>query len=405
MNAPTPQLGGRVAIVLSGLGLGGVQRTMLTLAGGLEARGVAVDLVVPRAEGPFRTAVPEGVRLVCLDARLARVPWVRARKRRRSLASTPALAAYLRRERPGVVLSASHYVNLQTLWARKLSGARLPVVVSQRTHLSRAIENAGFPLRRRPWLAALTRRTLPAADAIVAVSEGVAEDLARTAGLPRERIEVLPNPLRLDEVEAGSRKPAPHPWLVDPRVPVVVGLGRLAPQKDFATLLRSFAEVRRRRPARLLVLGEGRERARLEALAQEFGIAADVEFPGYVENPFAWLARARLFVLSSRYEGLPGALVQALACGCPVVSTDCPSGPREILEQGALGELVPVGDARALARAIEAALVAPVERGPLLRRALDFAAPRVVDRWLSVLARVTGGRPLGAGEGACDAAR
>ena len=340
---------------------------------------------MPNAEGPFRSAVPGSVRLVALDGRLAALPFLRSRKRRRTLASIPALAGYLRRERPALALSASHYVNLSLLAARRMAAPQLPVVISQRTHLSRAVENAGFPLRRRPLLRAWVARAYPAAQGIVAVSEGVADDLARVAGLDRGRIAVLPNPLRLDEVEAGAQKPVPHPWLADASVPVCLGVGRLAPQKDFDTLLAAFALLRAERPARLLVLGEGRQREGLERRARELGIATDVELVGYVENPFAWLARADLFILSSSYEGLPGALIQALACGCPVVSTDCPSGPREILRDGALGPLVPVGDAPALARAMAARLDAPRAADALRERASDFGLDRVVTRWQALL--------------------
>ncbi|MCP3984637.1 MAG: glycosyltransferase [bacterium] len=374
-----------LAIVLSGLGLGGVQRTMLTLAGGIADRGIAVDLVVPDARGPFRDRVPPGVRLVELDARISRLPWVRARKRRRTLASTLALARYLKRTRPRSVFSASHYVNLSLLAARRLSGQEFPVVVSQRTHLSRAVRNAGFPFRQRPLLAALVRALYPSANAIVAVSSGVADDLAEVAGIARDRIDVVANPLRLDHVAEGARKPLPHPWLAPGEPPLCLAVGRLAAQKDYRTLLHAFSRVRQKRRARLLVLGEGRERASLEALVRELRLGEDVELPGYVENPFAWMARARLFVLSSAYEGLPGVVVQALACGCPVVSTDCPSGPREILQDGKLGTLVPVGDPDALASAIDRALDAPFEPDALVRRAEDFALEPIVDTWLGLI--------------------
>ncbi len=380
-----------LAIVLTGLGLGGVQRTMLTLAGGIAERGVPVDLVVPHARGPFREQVPPPIRVVELDAGLARLPWVRARKRRRTLASTPALARYLRRVRPRAAIAASHYVNLSLLAARRLARQPIPVVVSQRTHLSRAVRNAGFPFRRRPLLAPWVRAAYPSADAIVAVSEGVADDLARVADLPRERIRVLPNPLRLAGVEAAAAKPLSHPWLAPGEPPVLLAVGRLAAQKDFPTLLRAFARLRRQRVARLVVLGEGRERRALETLARDLGVEADLELAGYSDNPFAWMARARLLVLSSAYEGLPGVLIQALACGCPIVSTDCPSGPREILRGGRLGQLVPVADPEALARAIDAALDEPVDREALRRRARDFAVAPVVDKWLAMLSEAGGG--------------
>jgi glycosyltransferase involved in cell wall biosynthesis len=166
---------------------------------------------------------------------------------------------------------------------------------------------------------------------------------------------------------------------------VIVAVGRLAAQKDFATLLRAFARVRERRPARLLILGEGRLRPALEALVAELGLGAAAAMPGYAENPFSALARADLYVMSSRYEGLPGALIQALACGCRVVSTDCPSGPAEILDHGRFGQLVPVGDAAALAEAMLAELDAPPDPERQRARAAQFSVPRAVDAYLDLL--------------------
>jgi glycosyltransferase involved in cell wall biosynthesis len=164
--------------------------------------------------------------------------------------------------------------------------------------------------------------------------------------------------------------------------PVVLGAGRLEAQKDFPTLLKAFARVRAVREARLILLGEGKDRPLLEALAQDLRVAENVELPGFVENPFAYMARATVFVLSSTYEGLPGVLIQAMACGCPVVSTDCPSGPAEILAGGAYGPLAPVGDDRALAQAILAQLDAPVDRERLCARAALFSVEHAVERYL-----------------------
>lgn len=376
----------RLALLISGLGLGGVQRTMLTLAGGLAARGLAVDLLVPDDRGPFRDQVPANVRLVNLSRWWLRAPVIRDRKRRKALLMAPAVADYLRRERPAALLSASHYVNLAALWGRDLAGTGTRLVISQRTQLSVAITNSRLPLlRRRPLLAWLTRRYYPRADAIVAVSDGVADDLATVARLPRDRVQTVYNPTDLDLIDRRAAEPAPHPWLDDGGAPVIVAVGRLAAQKDFATLLRAFARVRERRPARLLILGEGRLRPALEAQVAQLGLGAAVALPGYAENPFAALARADLYVMSSRYEGLPGALIQALACGCRVVSTDCPSGPAEILDHGRYGRLVPVGDAPALTEAMLAALDTPPDPGRQRARAAQFSVPRAVDAYLDLL--------------------
>ncbi|WP_372696073.1 glycosyltransferase [Immundisolibacter sp.] len=381
-TAPTP----RLALLISGLGLGGVQRTMLTLAGGLAARGLAVDLLVPDDRGPFRDQVPANVRLVNLSRWWLRAPVIRARKRRKALLMAPAIAGYLRRERPAALLSASHYVNLGALWGRELAGTGTRLVISQRTQLSVAITNSSLPLlRRRPLLAWMTRRYYPRADAIVAVSDGVADDLATVARLPRERVQTVYNPTDLDFIARRAAEPAAHPWLEDGGAPVIVAVGRLAAQKDFATLLRAFARVRQQRPARLLILGEGRLRPALEAQVAELGLGTAVAMPGYAENPFCALARADLYVMSSRYEGLPGALIQALACGCRIVSTDCPSGPAEILDQGRFGRLVPVGEAPALAEAMLAALDTPPDPQRQRARAAQFSVPRAVDAYLDLL--------------------
>ncbi|RYG40716.1 glycosyltransferase, partial [bacterium] len=195
----------------------------------------------------------------------------------------------------------------------------------------------------------------PAAHEIVAVSNGVADDAARVLGLRRERITTIYNPVINPSLRAQAAEPPAHPWFSDGGAPVVLGVGRLNAQKDFPTLIKAFAQLRT--PARLMILGEGEERASLEAQAAPFGDR--IALPGFSANPFPAMTACRVFALSSRFEGLPGALVQAMACGAPVVSTDCPSGPREILEDGRWGVLVPVGDDKALAAALEESLTRP----------------------------------------------
>src|SRR5262249_37227290 len=150
--------------------------------------------------------------------------------------------------------------------------------------------------------------------------------------------------------------PLSHPWFAPGSLPVILGVGRLTWQKDFPTLIKAFALVRSRQPARLLILGEGEKRLELETIVKELGLAADVCLPGYVDNPFAYMHRCSAFVLSSASEGLPNSLIEAMACGAPVISTDCASGTAEILENGRYGPLVPVGDVEAMATAISATL-------------------------------------------------
>jgi glycosyltransferase involved in cell wall biosynthesis len=231
----------------------------------------------------------------------------------------------------------------------------------------------------------MARRFYPAADVIVAVSSGVADDLARVTALPRNQIRPIYNPVVTHELITQSQETVDHPWFSANAPPVVLGVGRLAAQKDFSTLIRAFARVRATREVRLLILGEGRKRPTLEALAASLGVAKDVSLPGFCDNPFSAMAYAAVFVLSSAYEGLPGVLIQALACGCPVVSTDCPSGPAEILEAGTHGLLVPVGDDAALATAICSTLNAPPQADWLRARAAEFSVEKATDRYLEIL--------------------
>jgi glycosyltransferase involved in cell wall biosynthesis len=186
---------------------------------------------------------------------------------------------------------------------------------------------------------------------------------------------------------AKASEPVSHPWFTPGQPPVILGVGRLTPQKDFPTLLRAFALVRRQRPARLVIVGEGRTEAKeaLLRLAIELGCPDDVSLPGFTHNPFCFMANASVFVLSSLHEGLPGVLIQALACGVPVVSTDCPSGPREILEGGRHGRLVALGDFAAMADAITEALERPGDGAARMARGRQFSVERAVDRYLGLL--------------------
>jgi glycosyltransferase involved in cell wall biosynthesis len=237
----------------------------------------------------------------------------------------------------------------------------------------------------RRFLRWMAKRVYPWADAIIAVSGGVADDLVRLTDIPRERITTIYNPVLTPELLAGASEPPPHAWLAARDVPVVLGVGKLKIQKDFATLIRAFARLRTARAAKLVILGDGALRGDLERLARELGLAADVALPGYDPNPWAWMAHASVFVLSSAWEGLPGVLIEAMACGCPVVSTDCPSGPAEILEQGAYGPLVPVRDDAALAAAILSVLDSTPDSEQLRSRASAFAVAPAVDAYLAVL--------------------
>ena len=331
----------RLAIFLPSFAGGGAEKSMLTLAQGLAGRGHAVDLVVARAEGPYKGAVDQRVRVV--DLKVSRV-----------LLSVPRLVRYLRAARPNALLSTLDYANVVALWAHRLAGLPTRVIVLEQNTIS--INSERSPQWRQRIMPRLLRRFYPWADHIVGNSRGVVDDLMHITGLPRARIHLIYNPVVTAALREMSKVGPPHPWLAAGQPPVVLAVGRLTPQKDFATLIRAFADVRRSRPVRLIILGEGAHRLELETLVNRLNLESDISLPGFVENPYAYMAHAAAFVLSSRWEGLPTVLIEALSCGTRVIATDCPSGPREILADGQYGPLVPVQNVTVLAETITAAL-------------------------------------------------
>ena len=375
-----------LALFLYGFTGGGVPRVMVALANAFAAQGQKVDFVVLRADGPHRNALSSNVRLVELTSRALRFSPIRNRRRYQERAAVPALARYLRSERPDLLLSAGARINVAALWARALARTHTPVVVSAHTHLTTHAKSRGKG--HLPWLA---RRTYPAADAIIAVSDGVADDLSKVANLPRERITTIYNPVVTPELEHKIQAPLDHPWFAAGSPPVILSAGRLTEQKDYPTLIEAFALLRAARPARLMILGEGklpRHRSELLKIAEDRGIAEDVDLPGFVENPYPYMARAAVFVLSSAWEGFGNVIPEALACGCPVVSTDCPSGPAEILDNGIYGPLVSVGDAGALAEAMASVLDAPPDGERLRKRAALFTPDNAARQYLQLLRRI-----------------
>jgi glycosyltransferase involved in cell wall biosynthesis len=363
---------GRVAFFLPNLHGGGAERVTVNLAEGMTVRGVPVDLVVGAGTGALRDQLPQGVQLV--DLRSPRV-----------LRSLVPLTSYLQREQPRVLISSLSHANVLALWAARLAGGRTPVIVTVHNTMSQSTPQQGRLLGRVwPWL---LRIFYPWARHVVAVSEGAADDLARTAGLPRSMVKVVYNPVLTPSILAQRRESPDHPWLGAGQPPVVLGVGRLTRQKDFGLLIRSFAAVRERRCARLIILGEGEQRTELEGLVRELGLERDVSLPGYRDNAMAYMARSKVFVLSSAWEGLPTVLIEALAAGTQLVSTDCPSGPREILQGGRLGALVPVGDIDSMTQAINDALERP---GPAVssEALVPFTQDAAVGHYLSLVENV-----------------
>ena len=379
----------RIALCSGRLGGGGIGMVMLNLAGALQARGHAVDLL-HFSEDPGRVAgraPPPGCRAVPIGAR--------------SRQALPGLLRYLRAARPDLVISARDYINVMMLTARRLSGLgrKAPALIWS-FHTHRASELAHQAGRADRLADALMRRQLNRVEGLVAVSQGVAAGLVQDLGLPPGRLATIPNPVWTASRRAARLGPCPHPWLAgraplarpfidaggpDGGGPVLLAVGRLAPQKDFATLIAGLALVRVSVPgARLIILGEGPGRAALEAQISSAGLQDQVDLAGHVPDVLPWLARADLYVMSSRWEGFPLALVEAMGCGAPVVSTDCPAGPHEILQGGRLGRLVVPGNPASLADAIQAALEAPGNTDAAMEAALGFDDALAAARYLAL---------------------
>ncbi|AEC21757.1 glycosyl transferase, group 1 [Pusillimonas sp. T7-7] len=366
---PMSEVNGRLALFIPSLHGGGAERVMVSLANGLAAQGLDVDLVLARKEGVYLADVSPDVRIVSLNApRTRQTLWP--------------LVHYLRRERPATLVSAMNYVNIIASWACRISKVPTRLVLTEHANLSHLLSDSHRAMAWcLPWL---MRPAYARADAIVAVSDGVAQDLARRLGCAPQRIHTRHNPIDTATVAAKSTEPLDHPWFTPGAPPVIIAAGRLSQEKDYPTLIDAFCRLRAQRPLRLAILGEGGERRALEIMIDGLECKDDILLAGFQNNPYAWMSRAAVFVMSSRWEGFGNVLVEAMACGTPVVSTACPSGPEEILEQGRWGRLAPVADPAALAQAIDQTLTDP--HPPDVRlRAQDFSVDKAVEAYLPIL--------------------
>ncbi len=360
----------RIACLFSTSGHSGVDRVVQHLIPALAGRGYRVDLLKVRDHGPRLAEVPDGVEVIDLGTR-------------HTYAGLPAIVRYLRRQRPAVMLSDKDRVNRTALLAKTL--ARVPTRLIFRSGTTVSID-----LADRGWLERLIQRHSMGklyrfADRVIVTSRGAAQDMARYTGLTPGHIRVVPSPVvpaRLfDEV-----LPRPdHPWLGEGEAPLILGVGELGARKDFATLVRAFAGLRATRPCRLMILGRGAQRERLLSLARTLGVEKDVSLPGFVSYPYRYMAHAALLASTSLWEGLPLVPVEALAVGTPVVSTDCPSGPSEILQDGRYGPLVPMGDAAALTEAMADTLDNPLPAEVLRNAARPYEIEASTDAYLDAM--------------------
>lgn len=345
-----------IALLVNVLSGGGAQRRIASLANRFVELGRKVDVVSFEPEGPMRALLAPAIRVVP------------------SIAAD--LRAYCERERPAALMSCVTDTHGPAVTAAR--AAAIPLVLRASRHPVRALPRWNMVRRvAEPFKLRAAARRYAQADAIVALSEDGAAVLRRMLGRRAVRIETIPNPV-IDRIRPAEPR-SPHTTM-----PLILGVGRLTPQKDFATLLRAFALLRADRPARLHLLGEGPERPRLQALAARLGIAGDVEMPGEVRDIADRLAHADLLVSSSLWEGLQAVPIEALAAGCPVVATDCPGGARETLQDGHLGPLVPIRDPAAMARAMVATLDDPPDPSFLVEGAARFTAEGKAERYLAL---------------------
>jgi glycosyltransferase involved in cell wall biosynthesis len=359
-----------ITVFVATSGHSGVDRLIRHLVPSMARRGYPVDVLKIRDHGPDIEDQLQGVQLIDL-------------KVKHVYSSIPALIRYLKHRRPAVMLTDKDRVNRTAILARAWSRVPTRLVLSSGTTISIDLDNRGAFER---WLQKRSMKYLyPYAENIVVTSEGVADDMAEYTGLARKRIQVVPCPVVPNEL-FGFQLPRPdHPWFRTDAPPVILGVGELGPRKDFLTLVRAFARLRANQNCRLVILGKGHQRDHLLSVANELGVAKDIDLPGFEPNPYPFMAHAAMLAMSSRWEGLGFVLIETLALGTPVVSTDCPSGPREILDGGRYGRLVPVGDAEKLARAMAETLLNPPPAAFLQEAARPYEIERSTSAYLTAM--------------------
>lgn len=359
----------KIVLFMPSLGGGGAERVMLSLANGFADRGIDVILIVVTAKGALAQEVSEAIKLVDLQCG-------------RTMQAIWPLTQCLRQYQPDMVLATQGHANIVAYFAHRLAGRPGKLVLREASTPSHNLKE----LSRSPLffiLKYLMKVAYVAADTLVCPANAVAEDLKHYLNHPLPNIKVIYNPVINEKLFALANVSIKHAWFNDGEPPVILAVGRLNVAKDYPTLLKAFSLVRKQKKIRLIILGEGEERLALEELIQELKIKDDVALLGFDANPFKYMKRSAVFVLSSRWEGLPNVLIQALALGCPVISTDCPSGPAEILNNGEYGELVEVGNVDRLANAIYSKLIFISKENKF--SSLPYGENVIVNKYLGLL--------------------
>lgn len=360
---------GKIAFYLSGLFEGGAENVMVILANEFARRSYKVDFVLAKAEGSFLRRLSPDIHIVDLGVS-------------NKYLSLGGLVKYFLNNSPVVMLSTLHVNNMFAVIAKKIVGkSNSRVVIRVATFVSGQ--------RRVFWKKWLEKTALsivyPWADAIISVSKNVSGDLAEFLNLSGKRISTIYNPSVTDDLLKFAEIELDHPWFQPGEPPVVLGVGRLTPDKGYASLIKAFASASKIIAARLVILGDGDQRTYLESLVHELGISENVEIVGFVDNPFQYMKRAQVLVLASLWEGLPNVLIEALGCGCPVISTDCPGGVREILDNGKYGRLVPMNNHEALVESMVDALKEKKVQANTDEWLEQFKTDSIVKQYIDVL--------------------
>ncbi len=366
----------KIAFMSTSLGQAGRGRNITNLSNGLvKHEGVNVEILLRKMDSPYIEKLDPAIKLT--------TAWSTS-----TILGVPCIANYFNLAKPDIFIAPSISNTLLALRARKFSFHKPKIIA--RIHNNYSSEFAKVnPVTRRRYLYRL-KKFYPKCDGIIGVSNGVADDFATLSKIDRMKIHACPNPVISDQLQTLAQQDIAHSWLQDSEPPVLLGVGRLSIQKDFTTLVSAFAEVRKTLACKLIILGKGSQRGRLEKLCESLGISDDVDMVGYWENPYPWLKRASMFVLSSAWEGSPNVLIEALGVGTAVVSTDCPGGAREILKCGRYGPLVPVGNVKALATVILDTFRNMPDEACLLEAAERYRIERSSQSYLKVFHSIIG---------------
>lgn len=349
---------------------GGVERMNLHLLAGFSKRGYDIDLLLFTAEGPLLSQIPDNINVIDFG-------------NPRLLGSVTKLLVYFKHNKPSIMYCTSTDRGFAAMLAKILSMSGTHIIIGMRTQESMLPYDPSSI--KQNLLRRLKKILCPLASLFIPVSYGVAEDTIDNLGVSRGKIKVIYNPVVTEKLKENMQKPVSHPWISEKTQTVILAVGRLEPQKDFVTLIQAFQQVIQQIDSKLIILGEGSQRQMLTELIDELSLSEQVDMPGFVDNPYAYMKNADLFVLSSKYEGLGNVLIEAMACGCPIVSTNCPSGPSEILDDGEYGTLVPVEDIQSLSNAMVKVLKQEHDIGKLLQRAEYFSEDRIIDEYIEAL--------------------